>query len=125
MDYRLSEEQCAIQEMARNFAEKEIAPFARDWDEKHFFPIETLRKAAELGLAAIYVKSDVGGSELSRLDAALIFEELATACPTTAAYLSIHNMVGWLIDSYASEALRQTWLPKLASMQTFSSYCLT
>jgi len=125
MSYRLTQEQIAIRDMARDFAEKEIAPYAGDWDEKHFFPIETLRKAAALGLAALYVKSDVGGTELSRLDSALVFEELATACPTTAAYLSIHNMVSWLIDTYASETLRQHWLPQLASMEILSSYCLT
>lgn len=125
MDFRLSEEQLSIREMVRNFAEKEIAPFAGEWDEKHFFPVDTFRKAATLGLGAIYVRGDVGGTELSRLDSALIFEELATACPTTSAYLSIHNMVGWLIDTYASEDLRQKWLPRLATMEAFSSYCLT
>jgi butyryl-CoA dehydrogenase len=125
MDFNLSEDQLAIRDMVRNFAENEIAPYASEWDEKHFFPAETLRKAASLGLAAIYVRSDVGGTELSRLDSAIIFEELATACPTTSAYLSIHNMVSWLIDTYADEGLRQKWLPKLASMEVFSSYCLT
>ncbi len=125
MDFSLSEEQLSIQQMAREFAQNEIAPYAGEWDETHFFPQETFRKAAGLGLAAIYVKSDVGGSELSRLDSALVFEELATACPTTSAYLSIHNMVGWLIDTYASDDLRQKWLPRLASMDAFSSYCLT
>lgn len=125
MDFSLSQEQLAIREMVRNFADKEIAPFASDWDEKHFFPVETIRKAASLGLAAIYVRSDVGGTDLSRLDSTLIFEELATACPTTAAYISIHNMVSWLIDTYASEDLRQQWLPKLATMDVLSSYCLT
>lgn len=125
MDFNLSQDQIAIREMVRQFAENEIAPFASEWDEKHIFPIETLRKAASLGLAAIYARSDVGGTELSRLDSAIIFEELATACPTTAAYLSIHNMVSWLIDTYADESLRQEWLPKLASMEVLSSYCLT
>ncbi|RDI43774.1 acyl-CoA dehydrogenase family protein [Aquicella lusitana] len=125
MDFSLTHEQSAIREMARNFAEKEMAPFANEWDEKYIFPVDTLRKAASLGLAAIYVRSDVGGTELNRLDSAIIFEELATACPSTAAYLSIHNMVGWLIDQYADESLRQTWLPKLATMEVMSSYCLT
>ncbi len=125
MDFTLSEQQIHIREMARHFAEKDMAPFAHEWDEKHIFPIETLRKAASLGLAAIYIRSDVGGSELTRLDSAIIFEELATACPSTAAYLSIHNMVSWLIDTYASEALRQAWLPKLTTMEIISSYCLT
>lgn len=125
MEFKLSEEQLAIREMVRNFADKEVASFASEWDEKHFFPVETLRKAASLGLAAIYVRGDVGGTELTRLDSAIIFEELATACPTTSAYLSIHNMVGWLIDTYADESLRQKWLPKLATMEALSSYCLT
>lgn len=125
MDFSLNQDQIAIREMVRNFAEKEIAPYASEWDEKHIFPVEALRKAASLGLAAIYVRGDVGGTELTRLDSALIFEELATACPTTSAYLSIHNMVSWLIDTYAEEHLRQMWLPKLATMEVFSSYCLT
>lgn len=125
MDFNLSEDQLAIREMVRQFADKEIAPFANEWDEKHYFPVDTLKKAASLGLAAIYVREDVGGTALSRLDSTIIFEELATACPTTAAYLSIHNMVSWLIDTYASETLRQQWLPRLATMDVFSSYCLT
>ena len=125
MNFNLSQEQNAIREMVQDFAEKEIAPYASEWDEKYTFPVETLRKAAALGLAAIYVKSDVGGSQLSRLDSALIFEELATACPSTTAYLTIHNMVGWLIDNFADEHLRTKWLPKLATLEVFSSYCLT
>src|SRR5438876_3948686 len=125
MNFNLTEDQIAIRDMVKNFAEKEIAPYASEWDEKHFFPIETLRKAASLGLAAIYVRGDVGGTELSRLDSTIIFEELATACPTTAAYLSIHNMVAWLIDTYADEHLRTRWLPRLATMEILSSYCLT
>ena len=125
MEFNLSPEQLAIRDSAREFAENEIAPYAAEWDEKHFFPVDTLRKAAALGLAAIYVRSEVGGSALTRLDSAIIFEELAAACPTTAAYLSIHNMVCWLIDTYASDHLRKTWLPKLSSMTAFSSYCLT
>lgn len=125
MDFNLNQEQLAIREMVRDFAETEIAPYASEWDEKHHFPVDVLRKAAALGLAAIYVRGDVGGSELSRLDSVIIFEELAAACPTTSAYLSIHNMVGWLIDTYANNELRQKWLPELASMETLSSYCLT
>jgi len=125
MDFHLSEEQYAIRDMATEFARNEILPHAPEWDAKHQFPINTYKKAAELGLGAIYVKEDVGGSQLSRLDSALIFESLAQACPATAAYLSIHNMVGWLIDHFANEALRKKWLPKLASMDAFSSYCLT
>src|SRR3989338_9653914 len=103
MDFVLTQEQLAIREMAQQFAEKEMAPFASEWDEKYIFPIETLRKAASLGLATIYVTAEKGGSALSRLDSAIIFEELASACPSTAGYLSIHNMVAWLIDHYASD----------------------
>lgn len=125
MDFILNEEQRAFQQLAREFANNELAPYAKEWDEKHIFPVATLRKAAKLGLAAIYVRDDVGGTNLSRLDAAIIFEELSTACVSTAAYLSIHNMVAWLIDHYGSETLRQTWLPKLATMEKLASYCLT
>ncbi len=125
MDFNLTEEQRSFQTLAREFANNEIAPFAKEWDENHIFPIDTLKKAAALGFAAIYVRNDVGGTELSRLDGALIFEELATACPSTAAYLTIHNMVAWLIDTYADNELRQHWLPRLASMEILSSYCLT
>jgi butyryl-CoA dehydrogenase len=125
MDFNLTEEQAAMQKMAQDFADKEISPYAAEWDEKHIFPIETLKKAASLGLAAMYVKQDVGGSALSRLDSAIVFETLAAACPSTAAYLSIHNMVTWMIDTYADPELRQLWIPKLASMELFASYCLT
>lgn len=125
MDFSFTQEQIAIREMVQHFAEKEMAPFASEWDEKCIFPVDTLRKAAALGLATIYVRGDVGGTELTRLDSAIIFEELATACPSTAAYLSIHNMVAWLIDQYADEHLRKLWLPKMATMEILSSYCLT
>ncbi len=125
MNVELTEEQCAFQKVAREFAANEMLPFAKEWDEKHIFPIETLRKAAALGLAGIFVRQDVGGTGLSRLDGALIFEELATACVSTAAYLSIHNMVAGLIDRYGDEYLRKTWLPRLVTMELFSSYCLT
>lgn len=125
MSFTLTEEQRAFQQTVRAFAQNEMAPFAKEWDENYIFPVETLQKAAGLGLAAICVKEDVGGSNLSRLDAALIFEELAKACPSTAAYLSIHNMVSSLIDKFADDTIRLKWLPKLASMEAFSSYCLT
>ena len=125
MEFGLNEAQLTIREAARTFAENEMAPFASEWDEKSFFPIETLRKAATLGFAAIYVHPEVGGSGLSRVDSALIFEELSAACPSTAAYLSIHNMVSWLIDQFASDALRNQYLPQLCTMELLSSYCLT
>src|SRR3990167_1016130 len=104
MDFALSEEQHAFKKLARDFAEKEMAPFAKEWDEKHIFPIPTLRKAAALGFAAICVRDDVGGTHLNRLDSTIIFEELSTACVSTAAYLSIHNMVASLIDQYGSNS---------------------
>lgn len=125
MDFDLSEEQRAFQDVARDFATNEMAPHAAEWDEKHLFPVEALRKAAALGFAGIYVRDDIGGAGLSRLDAALVFEELATACPSTAAYLSIHNMAAWMIDRFGDDDQRQRWLPALTRMDTFASYCLT
>jgi alkylation response protein AidB-like acyl-CoA dehydrogenase len=125
MDFELSEEQRAIRDMARDFAQNEMAPHAAEWDEKKIFPEETLRAAAGLGLAGLYVAEDVGGSGLTRLDGALVFEELAAACPSTAAYLSIHNMVAWMIDRFGDEAQRQGFLPKLLTMEHFASYSLT
>jgi alkylation response protein AidB-like acyl-CoA dehydrogenase len=125
MDFDLTEEQHAIRHTAREFARKEMMPLAGQWDEDEVFPVETLRHAAALGFAGIYVGTEVGGSALSRLDAAIIFEELAQGCPSTAAYISIHNMVAWMIDAYASDALRARLLPDLCSMTRFGSYCLT
>ena len=125
MDFELSEEQRAFQATARDFARAEMMPHARDWDEGEVFPVETLRKAAALGFGGIYVREDVGGSALSRLDAALIFEELAQGCTSTAAYISIHNMAAWMIDAYGDEALRRKYLPRLCTMEHFASYCLT
>jgi alkylation response protein AidB-like acyl-CoA dehydrogenase len=125
MDFQLTEEQRAIQETARDFAEREFRPHAAEWDEKCIFPEDALRAAAALGFAGIYVAEDVGGSGLKRIDAALIFEELATGCVSTAAYISIHNMAAWMIDRFGNEAQRRRFLPKLASMEHFASYCLT
>src|SRR6478736_5468789 len=125
MDFDLSEEQRAIQDTARSFARSEMMPHAKDWDENSTFPVETLRKAAALGFGGIYVKEDVGGSALTRLDSAIIFEELALGCTSTAAYISIHNMAAWMIDAYGGEAQRHKFLPKLCSMEHFASYCLT
>jgi alkylation response protein AidB-like acyl-CoA dehydrogenase len=125
MDFELSEEQRAIQETARAFARAEMMPHAKDWDENETFPVETLRAAAALGFGGIYVKEDVGGSALTRLDSAIIFEELAQGCTSTAAYISIHNMAAWMIDAFAGEPQRQKFLPKLCTMEHFASYCLT
>lgn len=125
MRFELTEEQQAFQDMARAFAAEELAPNAADWDRQAFFPVETLRKAAALGLAGIYVREDVGGSALTRLDAALIFEALSSGCTSTAAFLSIHNMASWMIDTFGSEAQRRKWLPRLTTMEIIASYCLT
>ncbi|MEX2630051.1 MAG: acyl-CoA dehydrogenase family protein [Tistlia sp.] len=125
MDFEPSEEQQAFSDLARSFARDEMAPHAAQWDADCLFPVEALRKAAGLGFAGIYVRDDVGGSGLSRLDATLIFEELAAACPSTAAYLSIHNMAAWMIDRFGDEALRRRVLPPLMTMEHFASYCLT
>ncbi len=125
VDFQLNEDRRAIRDMAASFAREELAPHAAQWDEDSHFPIPVMRKAAELGLAGIYVRDDVGGSALTRLDAALIFEELSKGCTSTAAYLSIHNMVAWIIDTFGNEDLRQKFLPKLCTMELLTSYCLT
>ena len=125
MDFTLSEEQQAFRDLAQDFAENELAPFAAAWDRDCTFPVEALRKAAALGFGGIYIGEDVGGSNLSRLDAALIFEGLSRACASTAAYISIHNMASWMIDAFGGAAQRQRFLPRLASMEHFASYCLT
>ena len=121
----LGDEQRAFQDLARDFAERELMPHADRWDAEAIFPVEALRKAAALGFAAIYIADDVGGSGLTRADAVVIFEALARGCPSTAAYLSIHNMVSWMIDAFGSDAQRRRFLPKLATMEHFASYCLT
>jgi len=125
MDFELSEAQRAFAALARTFAREEMMPFARAWDEGEVFPVEALRKAAALGFGAITVGDDVGGSALSRLDSTIIFEELAQGCTSTAAYISIHNMAAWMIDAFGGEAQRRRFVPKLASMEHFASYCLT
>jgi alkylation response protein AidB-like acyl-CoA dehydrogenase len=125
MDFELSPEQKAIRDVARSFAEAELAPHAARWDEEKIFPVETLRQAAGLGFASIYVAEDVGGAALGRLDAALIFEELSAGCTSTAAFLSIHNMVSWMIDRFGDDTQRRRWLPELAPMKLVASYCLT
>src|ERR1041384_7205778 len=125
MDFALTEEQQAFQQTAREFAQGEMLPHAARWDEEKEFPEATLRNAAKLGFGGIYVREDVGGAGLTRSDAALIFEELAAACPSTAAYISIHNMAAWMVDRFGGPEVRQRFLPGLTSMQAFASYALT
>lgn len=125
MDFELNEDQRAVEDAARRFATDRLAPFAAEWDATEIFPVDTMREAAKLGFASIYVKSDVGGSEMSRLDAAIIFEELSAGCTATAAFLSIHNMASWMIDRFGNEEQRKRFLPKLTTMEKIASYCLT
>ena len=125
MNFDLSEDRVAIRDMALDFAREKLAPHALEWDEKKHFPVDTLREAAALGMGGVYIKDDVGGSGLGRLDAALIFEALATGCPTIAAYISIHNMCAWMIDNFGSDEQRHKWLPDLCTMEKLASYCLT
>ncbi len=125
MQFALNEDQIAVRDMARDFAAEKIAPFALKWDEERHFPIDVMREAASLGIGGIYIRDDVGGSALTRFDAALIFEALAQGCPTVSSFISIHNMASWMIDAYGSNEQRHTWLPKLCTMELLASYCLT
>lgn len=123
--FELSEDQRAIREMTAAFAADRVAPYALDWDRERYFPANIIRETGPLGFGGIYVREDVGGSGLGRLDAVLIFEALAAACPAFAAFISIHNMATWMIDSFGDEAQRQRFVPRLASMELLASYCLT
>src|SRR5665213_1141532 len=125
MQFALSEDQRAVSDMARDFAAEKIAPHAVRWDEEKYFPAEVMREAASLGIGGVYIRDDVGGSALTRFDAALIFEALAQGCPTVSAFISIHNMASWMIDAYGSDTQRKKWLPKLLTMERLASYCLT
>ena len=125
MQFALNEDQVAVRDMARNFAEEKIAPHALRWDEEKYFPVEVMREAATLGIGGIYIRDDVGGSAMTRFDAALIFEALAQGCPTVSSFISIHNMASWMIDAYGTEAQRRKWLPQLCTMDLLASYCLT
>jgi butyryl-CoA dehydrogenase len=125
MDFQLNQEQLFLRDMASDFAREKFWPEAASWDEEHIFPQAVLREAAALGMAGMVAREDIGGAELKRLDAALVYEQLASACVSSSAYLSIHNMVTSLIDTYASTELRATWGPRLTQMEAFASYCLT
>ncbi|AZU04207.1 acyl-CoA dehydrogenase domain-containing protein [Glycocaulis alkaliphilus] len=125
MNFELTEEQALIQDAARKFSDDRLKPNAARWDEEKHFPVDVLKEAAEMGFAGIYTRDDVGGSGMSRLDAALIFEQLSRGCVSTAAFISIHNMVSWMIDTWGTEEQRQRWLPRLTAMEIIGSYCLT
>lgn len=123
--FELNEDQRAIQEMARGFAADRVAPHALDWDREKMFPDQTIRETGPLGMGGIYVREDVGGSALGRLDAVLIFEALSVACPGFSSFISIHNMAAWMIDLFGNDEQRQRFLPKMTSMELLASYCLT
>ena len=123
--FDLTDDQREIQDLARRFTADRITPFAAEWDEKHIFPRDTIKAAAELGFAAIYVSEESGGINLGRLEAALIMEAMAYGCPATSAFISIHNMASWMIDRFASDELKGRYLPDLVTMDRMASYCLT
>ncbi len=123
--FDLTEDQRAIQDMAQRFTADAITPHAAEWDEKHIFPRDTIRAAAELGFGSIYVSEASGGIGLGRLEAALIMEAMAYGCPSTSAFISIHNMASWMIDRFGSQALKDKYLPALVPMDRIASYCLT
>ena len=125
MDFNLTEDQQAFREAARAFAEKSMAPFAAKWDDEHIFPKDVLKEAGEMGFMGMYTPEALGGMGLSRLDTSVIVEELAAACPSTAAFITIHNMATWMVASFASDDLKQEIVPKLASGEWLASYCLT
>jgi alkylation response protein AidB-like acyl-CoA dehydrogenase len=125
MDFSLSNDQIAFKSMIQAFAKDKMAPFANKWDKEKTLPIDVLREAATLGLGGIYVDEKLGGTGLGRLDAAIIFEELSTACPSTAAFISIHNMATWMVSKYGTQYHFDKYLPKLLTMEYISSYCLT
>ncbi|MEK7343194.1 MAG: acyl-CoA dehydrogenase family protein [Pseudomonadota bacterium] len=123
--FDLTDDQRAIQEMAQRFTADAITPHAAEWDEKHIFPRDTIRAAAELGFGGIYVSEEAGGIGLGRLEAALIMEAMAYGCPSTSAFISIHNMASWMIDRFGSQALKDKYLPSMVPMERIGSYCLT
>ncbi|OWR00280.1 acyl-CoA dehydrogenase family protein [Sphingopyxis witflariensis] len=123
--FQLTEDQLAIQDMARKFTADAITPHAAEWDEKQIFPRETIKAAAELGFAAIYVSEESGGIGLGRLEAALIMEAMSYGCPATSAFISIHNMSSWMIDTFGNAEVKAKFLPSLVTMDKIASYCLT
>ncbi|MGD1827171.1 Acyl-CoA dehydrogenase related to the alkylation response protein AidB [Chromobacterium violaceum] len=125
MNFELNEDQIAFQQSARDFAERELAPHAAEWDAESIFPLDTIRKSGDMGFLGLYTPEAYGGLGLSRLDSAIVFEELAAGCTSTAAYLTIHNMVSWMIASFGSKQLAEQWVPKMVTGEVLGSYCLT
>ncbi|HYN27714.1 MAG TPA: acyl-CoA dehydrogenase family protein, partial [Burkholderiales bacterium] len=125
MDLELTDDQRAFQRVARDFAQKELAPQAAHWDEEHIFPKDVIAKAGALGFCGLYIPESAGGLGLSRLDSAIIFEELAAGCTSTTAYLTIHNMASWMIASWGTPQLIAEWCPELVRGNKLASYCLT
>lgn len=125
MDFELTEEQRAFADTARQFAQAELAPHAAEWDEKSHFPRETIARAGELGFCGLYAAEDIGGLALPRLDATLVFEEMAAADPSTCAFITIHNMATWMLGKWGTSAVRQQWGELLTSGKKLASYCLT
>lgn len=125
MDFELNEEQRLLVDSARQFASRELAPHAADWDRDHHFPVDVIKRAAKQGYLALYIDEENGGLGLSRLSASLIFEQLSAGCISTTAFLTIHNMASWMLASFADQALKDTWLPRLVSGELLASYCLT
>jgi len=123
--FQLTDDQLAIQDMAQRFTADQITPFAGEWDEKHIFPVDTIKRSAELGFGAIYVSEESGGIGLGRLEAALIMEAMAYGCPSTSAFISIHNMAAWMIDRFGNQTVKDKYLPDLVGMNKIASYCLT
>ena len=123
--FELTEDQVAIQDMARKFTADAITPFAAEWDEKSHYPVDVWKAAGDVGFGGIYVSEESGGTGLGRLEAALIMEAMAYGCPTTSAFISIHNMAAWMIDTFGSAELKARYLPDLVSMHKIASYCLT
>lgn len=125
MDFNLNDEQLAFQEAARDFSNNELAPNAGQWDEEKHFPIDVIKRAGQMGFCGIYTREDVGGIDIGRLNATLIFEELARGCVSTTAYITIHNMVTWMVDAFGQDAIRKEIVPAMASGEKLGSYLLT
>ena len=123
--FQLTSDQLAIQEMAQRFTADNITPHAGEWDQTSHFPIDVIKRTAELGFGAIYVSEESGGIGLGRLEAALIMEAMAYGCPTTSAFISIHNMASWMIDRFGGAGVKEKYLPQLVTMEKLASYCLT